>query len=630
MHKDENKLSPDRGATPESAAAAPENAEKKKTHKVRRRILIALGVLLLILALLGSIGLYYLHLWRSGKWQPSDELKQMVLSLADDSELMEYARGLKDSLKDLAACIQAQDAEGAAEARGRMQTNMKHLRRTVNSPLYLAATLTPGVGGELSSLKQLLGILEDADRDLIGPYLDLMAKTPLSGLNEDGGLRVDTVLSYVDFMETVLPKGSALIERLDKIDLSLVDGEGKISALVDKLSALLGQGDAMKDLFPAIRVVLGDGSDRLYIFAAQNSSEIRASGGFPGSVGTIRIRDGLLTISDFKSVYKVFQQTTPARAEVSYVEDLIFEGRLHLAWDSDFSPDFERVAEIWALSYEDRNHEKPDGVISGTPAIIQRMLAFLGGITLSDGTELNGENASRVLGHDLYFQYFGAQQQRGAADIVDGLFAEAAELTMTRFFSQMNAKTFLNFFVFFQESVADRTLMVWMADPEEQALIREAGWSAGLNADPSRPQAGIFYNSTAASKVAWFLNIEPELSEPVRNEDGSYTYELSVRFANVMTAEDRAQAGGYILGGTGGITGSMYVFAPAGGRIEEAVTESGYPLLRETYRDHELAYLLEYTIPCENSFVLCCRITTAPCEQEPMTLVVTPTMQDYR
>ena len=116
----------------------------------------------------------------------------------------------------------------------------------------------------------------------------------------------------------------------------------------------------------------------------------------------------------------------------------------------------------------------------------------------------------------------------------------------------------------------------------------------------------------------------------MRNEDGSYTYELSVRFANVMTAEDRAQAGGYILGGTGGITGSMYVFAPAGGRIEEAVTESGYPLLRETYRDHELAYLLEYTIPCENSFVLRCRITTAPCEQEPMTLVVTPTMQDYR
>ena len=49
MHKDENKLSPDRGATPESAAAAPENAEKKKKHKVRRRILIALGVLLLSL-----------------------------------------------------------------------------------------------------------------------------------------------------------------------------------------------------------------------------------------------------------------------------------------------------------------------------------------------------------------------------------------------------------------------------------------------------------------------------------------------------------------------------------------------------------------------------------------------------
>lgn len=608
---------------------APGAAAQKKKKK-KRVLLTVLGVLLLILAILLSVSLYYLHLWRTGQWQPSDDLKQMIKGYVNSSELMEHARALKDDLKELLAQIQAQDAEGAQQARAQMQKDMKKLRSAVNSPAYKVAELAPGVGRDLRTAEELLSILEDADRDLIGPYLELMESGSLSDLNQDGGLRVDVLLRYLDFLEERLPQLTPLIERMQGLDLSLVDTDGKLDDYIGRLSGLAGSGEDMRELIPAIRTVLGGGQDRLYIFAAQNSSEIRASGGFPGSVGTIRIQDGLLTISDFKSVYKVFQQTTPARANISTVEDLLFSGRLHLAWDSDFSPDFERVAYIWAVSYEDRNHEPVDGVISGTPAIIQRMLSFLGSITLSDGTELNGENASRVLGHDLYFRYLGSNQQYGAADLVDNLFSEAAKETMGLLFSQMNAKMFADFFLFFQESIADRTLMVWMADEAEQELIRQAGWNAGLNTDPMQPEIGIFYNSTEASKVAWFLNIEPELSEPVRNEDGSYSYDLTVRFANVMTYEERAAAGGYILGGTGGITGSMYIFAPAGGSISDAVTESGYRMMEQTYEGLDLCYLLELTIPCEDAIVVHCRITTAPGAEEPPKLIVTPTMQDYR
>ena len=610
--------------------AGENGADKPKKKKTRRVVLTVLAVFLLIVAILISIGLVFLHLWRTGQWQPSDDLKQIIKDYVNSTELMEHARALKTDLKDLLEQIQAQDAEGAEKARAQMQKDMKKLRSAVNSPAYQVAELAPGVGRDLKTAEELLSILQDADRDLIGPYLELMKSGSLSDLNQDGGIRVDVLLRYLDFLEEHLPQLTPLIERMQGLDLSLVDSDGKLDDYIGRLSGLAGGGEDMRDLIPAIRTVLGNGQDRLYVFAAQNSSEIRASGGFPGSVGTIRIQDGLLTISDFKSVYKVFQQTTPARANISTVEDLLFSGRLHLAWDSDFSPDFERVAYIWAVSYEDRNHEPVDGVISGTPAIIQRMLSFLGSITLSDGTELNGENASRVLGHDLYFRYLGSNQQYGAADLVDGLFAEAAKETMGLLFSQMNAKMFADFFLFFQESIADRTLMVWMADEAEQELIRQAGWNAGLNTDPTKPEIGIFYNSTEASKVAWFLNIEPELSEPVRNEDGSYSYDLTVRFANVMTYEERATAGGYILGGTGGITGSMYIFAPAGGSISDAVTESGYRMMEQTYEDLELGYLIDLTIPCEDAIVVHCRITTAPGVKEPPKLIVTPTMQEYR
>ena len=52
--------------------------------------------------------------------------------------------------------------------------------------------------------------------------------------------------------------------------------------------------------------------------------------------------------------------------------------------DACFDPDFERVAYIWALAYEQKNSEHVNGVVSLTPAIIQGMLEYIGNVTLSD------------------------------------------------------------------------------------------------------------------------------------------------------------------------------------------------------------------------------------------------------
>ena len=78
-----------------------------------------------------------------------------------------------------------------------------------------------------------------------------------------------------------------------------------------------------EDYLPLLKAFLGGGSDRTYLLAAQNSTEIRASGGFPGSIGTITIVDGVLTIGDFNSVYDVLPYGTPASvgpSELHYLE----------------------------------------------------------------------------------------------------------------------------------------------------------------------------------------------------------------------------------------------------------------------------------------------------------------------
>lgn len=598
--------------------------------KNRRPLWIALLVLLALLILGGSTALIYLHRWRAGQWKPGPALKQTLLEVTNTDELYRRAKALKADLQDLGDALKELDLSAAQKARARMLADRDALRREMDAPALAAASLSPELREELKGAEELLAILDEADEALLAPGLALLEENPLSDLNTEDGVRVDKLLLYLDFLETALPRVEPLLDRAESVDLRLLDSDGKLSAALEKLAPWRETARELQSWLPAIRAVLGDGADRLYLFAAQNSSEIRASGGFPGSVGLVRIRDGLLTVSDFESVYNMLVRDTPRRALITPEEDELFGGRMRLSWDSDFSPDFERVAAIWALAYEDYHASPVDGVFSCTPAVIPRLLEVLGEVELSDGTVLDAENAGRVLGHDLYFSYMGADWQPGAAAKVDGLFAEAARSTLNLLFSKLNGKTLKELLPLFRDSIADRTVMLWLADEAAQAKVRAVGWDAGLNRDPLKPEAGVFFNSTESSKMAWFLDLDTELSEPETNEDGSLSYTLTVTLANTISQEELYAAGGYILGTSkGAIVGSLYLFAPAGGRIEEAVADNGQALKTAQYEGLQLAWLSKLLIWGEQPVTVRCRITTAP-GAAPLELMTTPTMQEYR
>ena len=606
---------------------------KSRKAKARRRRRIALwivGILAVLLLSASAVGLYYFKLWRSGAWHPSPELKQTVRSIADHTMLARDVRAIKGDLKTIGACIDQGDAEGAAKARGELQRDITKTKNCLSSPFWLMMRTVPGLGQDLGTAREALNVLQDADAQLLDSFIPYALQHPLSGLSTEDGIRTDVLLPYLDYLEQHSAEIEALSLRMNELDFGFLDGLTGQPGASEQIAGLFEAAGSMHQYVPALRALLGNGEDRLYIFAAQNTSEIRASGGFPGSIGLIRIRNGLFSISDFQSVYNVFAQATPGAAQLTDVEARLFSGRMSLSWDSDFCPDFERVASIWAMAYEARNGEKVDGVISGTPAIIQRLLSFLGSVTLSDGTELNGENATRVLGHDLYFQYLGANQSYNAATLVDSLFAESAAKTLELLLDQVNMSTMPNLLGFFQRSINDRTMMVWLADETEQSYIRAAGWNAGILTAPEEPKIGVYFNSTYASKMAWFLNIDTQLGEAQRNEDGSCSYDLTVRFTNVITDEERRQASGYILGGTGGITGNLYIFAPAGGSISDMSASNDRQLGTEVYEGLQLGYLIETTVFADSPLEIRCRITTAPGVDAVPGFIITPTMQDYR
>ena len=471
--------------------------------------------------------------------------------------------------------------------------------------------------------------------ELLKPGVDLLREYPLEALKtEDGGIRVELIGCYLDFVDEKMPAIRALVDKLDTFELSSFDNSGRLQRYLDTAHALLDQYEQSLKYQPLIRAFIGNGENRLYLFAAQNSSEIRASGGFPGSVGTIRIRDGVLKVEDFHPVTDVLYFYQSPETEISLDEIAIFGDWFRAPRDADFCPDFERVAEIWAVAYKEKIGESVDGVLSATPAIIQRLLAVTGEITLSDGTVLNGENATRMLEYELYYHYFSYGSNEGAGnEISDALFAETAETVMKRMMGELGVKNAGKLLPVLEQCAADRTLMLWMKDENEQTLVREAGLACGLNSDPAKPEAGIYFSLTNPSRMGWFFDMDPSVELLETMEDGSRKYAVHLELRNVMTQQELDSAASYISGKgvRGAVTGYLYLFAPAGGTLGNVrCSDRSAWFVAANYHGLDLQYYHQVWLNPGNELTVDFIITTAPCEQAELALSMTPTLQDYR
>ena len=548
------------------------------------------------------------------------------------TDLLKSVLTLKADLKQSAECLLDQDPDGADACLASVEAKTDTIRRSLEATLTNLGDSMPTVAEQLENIQDILNLVDALNGQILQPAADMLRTHPLDGLTaSDEGICVTVLGEYLDFAESLMPAVEELVSQAETVDLSIADSDGDLTDKLELAKKLVAFYQQNPSVFSALKAVLGTEGDRTYLLAAQNTAEIRASGGFPGSMGVLRIQDGLLTIQDFEKVYDVLASDTPIEAKITGTETSLFHGGLSAPRDAVFCPDFERVAYIWSLGYEAKQGETLDGVISMTPVIVQRLLdAIDGEVTLSDGTVMNGSNACRVLQYDLYYKYAG---NKGVVqgNTLDELFAEAAKETMRLLTENLSGEAVTNYLDVMMESLDDRTLMFWMEDETEQALICELGWSGGLNSDPENPEAGVYVNCIAASKMGIFLEMDTEIGERTLNSDGSYTFPITVKFHNSMTKEEIDQASSYITGGSGGyFSGSAYFFAPADGTIGNFAWDGAINIEKNSYHDLQMGILRVLNLAPGASLTITYDVATAPGVETALTISKTPTLQAYR
>ena len=587
-------------------------------------------VIFLIVIVLVLFGLFFVN-------RPKETGNELPAGVADDKQTAEEALTINETIdavkaikKDLAAVLNDIKKNRLDSARNRAETILQNVRAIRVSVDQTVGRL-PLFQKQLEPVQELMNSAELGIENILIPGIDLLQTNPISDLRVGDGMNTKLVCAYLDFLESVLPDMERILQSVNAIDLSLIDTDGKIAEYLRLANEAMEICHEDPEVIAKAKAMLGAEEDRLYLLVAQNSAEIRASGGFPGSIGTIRIQDGVLTLGGFNPVNTVLAYGTPTGIKITDEEKELF-GQLsgiQTPRDADLCPDFSRVGHIWAAAYEMMRREPVMGVVSVTPHIVQRLLAVVDSeIELADGTVLNGDNAMQVLQHDIYFKYFNTHYSKKNDDLTDQLFAEAAQKSMKKLMGNLTLSYIVPYLKIAKDSFEDRTIMLWMKDEGEQTLIRRMGLSGGLNTDPEKPETGVFFNCIIPSKMGWFLLMDTEIGARTKNKDGSYSYPVTVTFSNNITEEEINAASHYIAGAGGSsIGGAVYFFAPAGGTVSNFTVSDDVEITLKTYNGLQLGYLPKFYISPDVPITVTYTVTTAPNVETPLVVVQTPTAQ---
>lgn len=585
----------------------------------RKRLYIIIGVVAVLLIALVAAAFAAVG--------SAKEMKSQATQVLQDVKSIQTAIGENDY------AAAAQSAQHASELTGSIAGEL-------SSPLWMVASIIPVYGQDISGMRDLMTALDDAfDEGLVPLTKTLEANLPDSLISADRRINVAAVTQLLDAVQDAAPsmqKCADVAESLPEMHIEQL--KSVVDPAKEKLTTINATFQKAAALAPVAGPVLGANGNRTYLIVAQNSAELRSSGGFPGSMGTLEIRDGEIILNDFSKVYDVLTDTNPSSVSITDEEYALFgAASMDCPRDAGIDPDFTRVASIWAASYEERNVAHLDGVISITPSVVQDILAIVGPVTLSDGTELTGSNATKVLQSDIYWKYLaeGADPDGTGGAVTDALFAQAAHETFNKLFSNLNADTLIKFASCMAKDMEDRTVMFWLTDEGEQAILASLDCSGALNDDPMRPELGVFFSLWVGSKMGWYVDIDNQVLESKKNADGSYTYKMQTTFTDTVSSEEIASGGEYIIGDIydyeyGILYPCLYIYAPAGGSISNLESNSSVAF-EEARHDGLQAFKAWRTVLRPDQPIVCTyTVTTAPSAEQEMKIVCTPTLTEYR
>lgn len=387
------------------------------------------------------------------------------------------------------AALDTLDPDGLAGLRDRfaaLERDLREIERQASPFLGLTPALgwLPGVGEEAVAAPELLQLGQQtaaAGRSALEGALMVLEASQEEG--EGSALaRVAAAL------ERAQPNWQAAEAALD--DVAAIRARLDPSSLDPRLSGPLAQLDgylpmlrtavALGQVAPAL---LGTDQPRTYLLLAQNSDELRPTGGFISGVGLMTVDGGELGELEFDDSYAVFNPNIDHPLAPPDLERTM-GAQMLLFRDSNWSADFPTAANVAQSLYQLDRGVATDGVFAFDLEAARRLLRAVEPLTLPGYAEpVTSQNLTAAL-RDVWEAPVAVESTVAERDTSDwwlhrkdfmGDLAAAARAKVEAGEVDLGALAQALY-----SALEEKHILLSVADPATMALLEETGWAGAV------------------------------------------------------------------------------------------------------------------------------------------------------
>ncbi len=458
-------------------------------------------------------------------------LAQAVVAVRQDyTEL----RALQST--DLAELAQTGQVARVEALLARTASDLKLLAAEAGPLVGLAPLLSwlPQYGGELGQAPALLDYAVEvsaAGRTALRLSSSLLTRLE-AGTTQDRS-RVQVLLEILELaqpeietLETQLGRVMRARERIDAQRLSATFG-----GLIRKSDPFLQMASPALDAIDLLPDALGSRGMRRYLLIAQNSDELRATGGYISGVGIVEVVGGKITRVDYRDAYRVENHSKPHPWPPQPLIDYMNAEQWVLR-DANWSPDFPTSARTVQELYTLNQGERVDGVIAVNLGAVQRLVGALAPIDLPEyGERITGKNVMERM--EYYFIARAEEKDYGGWwSHRKDFMAALMEAMVARLNGEGAAADAPKVGRALWESLAAKEILLYLNDPDLAKILHELEWDGALPAvQPGRDVVMVVDSNVGFNKAD--RRVEREFDYRVELRPGENARaSLAVRYRN--------------------------------------------------------------------------------------------------
>lgn len=449
------------------------------------------------------------------------------------------AKGELQQAQALVSTLKTQISEGhysgVVEQYDEIRKHTQKARDLTDDPLWSAAEHVPMLGRNLSAMRGITSIIDDAMAASTS-LVDLASSLSPESLAPHGGaIPLDPFVAAATDVPIAATSFAALSERLKALPTQgtlhqLQSAQTELSGILDSAATGLEKFSPTVRALPAI---LGADAPRTYVVMFLNNAELRSLGGTALSFAEISVDHGVIKLvrvvpASGGNFPKHPTPLVPIPDGFSQIDN----GALgYFIAESTGRPSPETAAQYVQAEWQSTFGQKIDGVVSIDAAALGLLLKALPPLTLSTGDVVTSDNVVKLLLNDVYIRYDSGDNY--ADNLKQGeVYSETLDKTFTAFSTGDFDAAVL--FSSVRAATAANRLSVWFTADGEREAVAQTGLAAGglPQSTATEDVVGVYLNDEVGAKLNYYLGTTLTTGSAMCTADGRQVHRVTLTMTN--------------------------------------------------------------------------------------------------